>query len=69
MLNLLIAVKCQLAGFLRNEKGDVNVVSMVMLVAAAVVLALLFKEQIGGLVKSLLEQITGSATNATAPIG
>lgn len=48
--------------FLRNEDGDVNIVSMVVLIGIAVLLAIVFKDQIGNLVKNLLNNITNSST-------
>ena len=54
--------------FLREERGDVNIVSIVVLIGIAVVLAVVFKDAIGNLIKTLLNNIGATATNATAPI-
>lgn len=53
--------------FLRDEKGDVNVVSIVVLIGVAVVLALVFKNAITELITGLIGQITGNANQAIAP--
>lgn len=47
--------------FLRDEEGDVNIVSMVVLIGIAVLLAVFFKDQIGKLVKNLFNVINSSA--------
>ena len=49
---------------LRDERGDVNIVSIVVLIGVAVLLAIVFKDAIGGLLKDLLETIKGNATGA-----
>lgn len=50
--------------FFTNERGEVNVVAIVVLIAVAVVLALLFKDQIAQLIRTLISQITGKAETA-----
>lgn len=50
-------------GFLRDERGDVNIVSIVVLIGIAVLLAIIFKERIEGLVKSLFDTISTNADN------
>ena len=47
---------------LKDERGDVNVVAIVVLIAVAVMLALLFKNQIEQLITNLIGGIT-SKTN------
>lgn len=51
-------------GFLRDERGDVNIVSIVVLIGVAVLLAAFFKDQIGELLNHLFTMITGNAENA-----
>lgn len=46
-----------------DEKGAVDIVAIVVLIGIAVLLAVLFKDQIGNLIKTLLETITGDAKN------
>lgn len=54
MLDMLytkaILVKTQLTNALRDECGEVNVVATVLLIAVAVGLVLLFKEEVAGLI-------------------
>ena len=64
--------KMKLNRFLRDEKGDVNIVSIVVLIGIAVLLAIVFKGAISDLLTDLLEKIkgnaTGAATNTIAPV-
>lgn len=57
------AAKAQMIKFLRDERGDVNIVSIVVLIGVAVLLAIVFKDAIGKLLKSLLETITKNSTD------
>lgn len=50
--------------FLYEENGDVNIVSMVVLIGIAVVLAIFFKDQIGQLLFGLFAQI-GTKADST----
>lgn len=50
-----------------DEKGEVNIVAIVVLIGIAVLLALIFKEQIEGLLKTLFDTISGTATDAITP--
>ena len=59
---MLIMAKAKLQKFIRNERGDVNIVSIVVLIGVAVLLAIVFKDAIGGLLKNLLKQIDKNAT-------
>ncbi|MGN0517983.1 MAG: Flp1 family type IVb pilin [Acutalibacteraceae bacterium] len=56
----------KVSNFMSNERGDVNVVSIVVLIGIAIVLALLFKNAIGGLLNTLLGTIKTKAGNAVA---
>ena len=46
-----------------EETGDVNVVAIVVLIGVAVLLAIVFKEQIAEILKTLFEKIKTNATN------
>lgn len=61
----LMAMKVQskFREFISNERGDVNIVSIVVLIGIAVLLAILFKDQIAKLLKSMFEAISENATN------
>lgn len=62
----LTLAKLKARNFFTKENGDVNVVSMVILIGVAVLLAIIFKDSITGLLKELLETITGNAKQAVA---
>lgn len=50
--------------FLHDEEGDVNIVSMVVLIGIAVLLAVLFKGQISKLLNSMFKTIQNNANSA-----
>lgn len=68
LFNLGFAVKNKIESFVREERGDVNIVSIVVLIGIAVVLAIVFKDAIAGLLNTLLNQINGNAANAVNTI-
>ena len=47
--------------FFYNEEGDVNIVSMVVLIGIAVLLAVIFKNNIKDLLDVLFKAISGNA--------
>ncbi len=47
-----------------DEKGEVNIVAIVVLIGIAVLLALIFKEQIENLLETLFATITENANSA-----
>ena len=55
--------------FLRDEEGDVNVVSIVVLIGVAVLLAMAFKGQAGELIDTLFETIGNNADKAVGKEG
>lgn len=52
--------------FIKDERGDVNIVSIVVIIGIAVVLAIIFKDAISSLIQTLLNTITGGAINAVS---
>lgn len=56
--------KVKIKNFFTDEKGAVDIVAIVVLMGIAVLLALLFQEQITNLLNTLFEAITGNATDA-----
>lgn len=67
MQNLMVLgtmAKFKLKSFFSDEKGEVNIVAIVILIGIAVILALIFKDGISKLLQSLLSTITKNATNA-----
>ena len=66
---MMMFIKAKLQRFLNDERGDVNIVSIVVLIGVAVLLAIVFKDAIGGLLTSLLDTIKGNAGDVvTTPI-
>ena len=65
---LYFRAKHKLHEFFRKENGDVNVLSMVILVAIAVMAAVLFKDKIGKLIDSLFKNIKDNAPGLTEPL-
>lgn len=57
-------VSAKIQKLIKDERGDVNIVSIVVLIGIAVLLAIVFKDAIGELLTSLLDTITGNATDA-----
>ncbi len=65
MLNMfLLTLKLRAEEFFTNEDGDTNIVSMVVLIGIAVLLAIVFKDAIAELIQNLLDAISGNATDA-----
>lgn len=50
-----------------DEKGEVNIVAIVVLIGIAVLLALVFRKQIEQLLTNLFTTINQSATDAVTP--
>lgn len=57
----LLTLKLKVMGFLKDEKGEASIVAMVVLIGIAVLLAIVFKTEIGKLIKGLLKTITDNA--------
>ena len=55
--------------FLRDEEGDVNIVSIVVLIGVAVLLAMAFKTQAGTLIDTLFDAIGKNADKAVGKEG
>jgi len=61
-LNAMMALaKAKLYSFVHDERGDVNIVSIVVLIGIAVLLAVVFKDAIGELLTDLLNTIKGTS--------
>lgn len=63
---LIIRGKVLFNRFLYDEEGDVNVVSIVVLIGVAVLLAVVFKKQAKKLIDTLFEAIGTSAGTAVS---
>ena len=62
--SLWIMAEYKMHAFLTDEDGDVNIVSMVVLIGIAVLLAIVFRDAIKSLITSLLKTIEKNATDA-----
>ena len=58
--------KMKVREFFTKENGDVNVVSIVVLIGIAVLLAIIFKDSISTLLGKLFQTITKNAEGAIA---
>lgn len=56
--------KMKLRQLFSDEKGEVNIVAIVVLIGIAVLLTVIFKDQIIALLESLFGTITDNATSA-----
>lgn len=64
MMILGSIAKMKLRDLFTDEKGEVNIVAIVILIGIAVILALIFKDQIKALLETLFGTITKQATDA-----
>lgn len=62
--NLCIFLYCRVQAFLKEERGAVDIVAVVVLIGIAVALAVLFRTQIEGILNSLFESISGGVEEA-----
>lgn len=62
--NLCILLTMKVNTFIEEEKGAVDLVTIVVLIGIAVILAVFFRQQIQGLLETLFGTITENATNA-----
>lgn len=53
--------------FLEEERGAVDIVAIVVLIGIAVAIALIFRNQITGLITGLFNQIESNANEVIAP--
>lgn len=62
--NMVLRAMEKLNDFIHDEEGDVNIVTIVVLIGIAVLLAIFFKDQIANLLETLFGTIENNATNA-----
>ena len=62
----MLQAKMKLNEFCKKENGDVNVVSIVVLIGIAVLLAIIFRGAIENLLNTLFNTIEKNATNAVS---
>lgn len=63
---MLLQAKAKMRAFFTKENGDVNVVSIVVLIGIALVLAVFFRNEIEKIIKQLFQGISGNVGKATA---
>lgn len=61
---LYIALRARASEFVKEERGAVDIVAIVVMIGIAVLLAVLFRTQITNLLNTLFETITGKAQEA-----
>lgn len=65
LLNSVVwKMRMGLRSFLYDEEGDVNIVSIVVLIAIAVMLAVVFKKQISNILSDMFQSISDNAGEA-----
>lgn len=62
---MYLKTKQMITNFFYDEQGDVNIVSMVILIGVAVLAAVLFKKQLKELIEGLFKQI-GTGEDGTS---
>jgi flagellin-like protein len=60
-----IWLSTKLGRFIKDERGEVNIVATIILLGIAVLLAVAFRNQISGLVKSVFDAISGKEKELT----
>ena len=60
----MLQAKAKVQEFFEKENGDVNVVSIVVLIGVAVLLAIIFKDAITDLIDKLFATISKNASDA-----
>lgn len=63
LISLYVAAQCKAYDFLHKEDGDVNIVSIVVIIGIVILLAVVFKDAIGELLKSMFETIESGANS------
>ena len=64
MTRAYIVTRNRVSDFFHKEDGDVNIVSIVVLIGIAVLLAIIFRKAIGNLLNNLFNTINKKAQNA-----
>ena len=67
LLHGCLAAKMAFHRFIYGEKGDTNIVSIVVLIGIVIMLAAIFRTQISSLVESLLGNIVNQANVVGSP--
>ena len=67
LYNFKVWATAKIHKFLYDEKGEVNIVAIVILIGIAVALAVIFRNQIMDLIRTILNSIRGTANNVVNP--
>jgi flagellin-like protein len=60
-----IWLSAKLGRFIKDERGEVNIVATIILLGIAVLLAVAFRNQISGLVSDIFTKISGKGEELT----
>jgi flagellin-like protein len=60
-----IWLSAKIGRFIKDERGEVNIVATIILLGIAVLLAVAFREQIGELVNEIFTKISGKGEELT----
>ncbi len=63
LISMYVKAQCKAHDFLTKEDGDVNIVSIVVIIGIVILLAVLFKDEIAKLLKDMFDTIGGNANN------
>ena len=63
---LCVFLYCRMKAFVKEERGAVDIVAIVVLIGIAVVLAATFRREIEGLLNTLFSGISDKAKEATS---
>lgn len=65
----VVFAKCKVRDFMYREDGDVNIVSIVVLIGIAIILAIVFRKAIVNLLENLFNQINTNANGVISTEG
>ena len=63
LISMYVAAQCKMQEFFKKEDGDVNIVSIVVIIGIVILLAVVFKDAIGNLLKSMFGTIESGAND------
>jgi len=64
-----LMAKEKVARLLKNERGDTNIIAIIIILAIVIALAIIFRKSIMSLFDSIWKSITGDVTKATEGAG
>lgn len=71
--NFLIAkyveAKMKMEGFLKNEKGEANIIAVILVLAIVIALVVIFRKSITNMVNEIWSEISGNMKDATGGTG